>query len=369
MIKHNLIFIAPLPPPFGGISVIAKSLFEAGLSEKFNLIHLNTSKNSPTEKIGKITLQDVLLALRNYYNLTLICLKNRNYKSAFLVGTCDTGIIRDFGYIFILKLFRIKLILNLHGTRNISKKNMLISYLTKKSIKHAFCVLSPTKVDMKEALNVSKDKTNIKLFYNSTFVKSKYINLNKCKENNELRIIGIGRISEAKGTYDLINVCADLISEDYNISLTWIGKGAYKQDEENVDRIISASKEVKNRICFHSDISEDEKFQLLNSSHIFILPTYADNLPIAILEAMAVGLPVISTRVGAIPEVIDNQKNGWLIEPGDKTELKKIITYAYNRKNSFEEMRGSNKTLFAQSFSSYQRLKELASYASLQSIS
>ena len=59
---------------------------------------------------------------------------------------------------------------------------------------------------------------------------------------------------------------------------------------------------------------------------VFICPTLADYHPIVLVEAQALGKPVISTKVGAIPEIVLNGKTGLLIEPGDEAELANAIT-------------------------------------------
>jgi glycosyltransferase involved in cell wall biosynthesis len=64
-----------------------------------------------------------------------------------------------------------------------------------------------------------------------------------------------------------------------------------------------------------------EKDQALASADCLVLPSYAEGLPMAILEAMSYGIPVIATRVGAIPEVITDGREGFLIEPGDVSAL------------------------------------------------
>ena len=80
-------------------------------------------------------------------------------------------------------------------------------------------------------------------------------------------------------------------------------------------------------------VPEGEKILQLRSSDIFVLPTFSEGLPISLLEAMAAGLPIISTPVGAIPEVIDEGKNGFLIQPGDYEALaEKIVILAKDHK-------------------------------------
>jgi glycosyltransferase involved in cell wall biosynthesis len=77
----------------------------------------------------------------------------------------------------------------------------------------------------------------------------------------------------------------------------------------------------------------DEKLEIFFESDIFILPSYGEGLPITILEAMAAGLPIIATSVGAIPEIIEDGKNGFLTEAGDYVGLaKKILKLARDMK-------------------------------------
>ena len=57
----------------------------------------------------------------------------------------------------------------------------------------------------------------------------------------------------------------------------------------------------------------------------FVLPTRADNLPVAILEAMAVGLPVVATRVGGVPELVIDGETGYLVDPDDPRELARAV--------------------------------------------
>ena len=73
-------------------------------------------------------------------------------------------------------------------------------------------------------------------------------------------------------------------------------------------------------------ISGEEKTKLLNEVDVFVLPSYNEGLPISILEAMSYNLPIISTKVGGIPEVLKNEYNGYLINPGDLIALENAIS-------------------------------------------
>ena len=105
-------------------------------------------------------------------------------------------------------------------------------------------------------------------------------------------------------------------------------KGIEYEKSGEIDRIKDTciNQGINDHVTFRSGFSNDEKNDLLFGSDIYLLPSYAEGLPISLLEAMAAGLPIISTPVGGIPEVIVEGENGFLITPGDYVDLaNKII--------------------------------------------
>ena len=79
------------------------------------------------------------------------------------------------------------------------------------------------------------------------------------------------------------------------------------------------------------EIDGEKKLDAFRKSDIFVLPSYIENSPISIIEAMRAGLPVISTTVGAIPEIILDNENGFIGAPGDtKKFTEKILLLAKN---------------------------------------
>lgn len=134
------------------------------------------------------------------------------------------------------------------------------------------------------------------------------------KSGSCFTMLFLGELGQRKGIFDLLDVISQMRSCD--IKLLIGGKG-------DVDGVISRINELD--ICdyveFHGWVSGDYKVKLFYDSDVFVLPSYNEGLPISVLEAMSYGLPIVSTYIGGIPEVITNGKNGFLIEPGDKKEL------------------------------------------------
>ncbi len=107
------------------------------------------------------------------------------------------------------------------------------------------------------------------------------------------------------------------------VRLLFLGEiGGNKMEQELKEKISQLG--LSNSVCFHGFVSGEKKDQLLQSAHVFILPSWNEGLPIAILEAMSYGCAIISTPVGGIPEVVKG--NGILVEPGNVEEIASAIS-------------------------------------------
>lgn len=137
-------------------------------------------------------------------------------------------------------------------------------------------------------------------------------------------LLFLGRIGSRKGAYDLLAVLKELDRElDADIRLCMCGDGEEKEAKEYIKRL-----GLEHRIGNLGWISGGEKEQILKHTMVNILPSYHEGLPMTILETMARGIPNISTRIAAVPEVIEDGVNGFLIEPGDRQALKQAILTA-----------------------------------------
>ena len=154
------------------------------------------------------------------------------------------------------------------------------------------------------------------------------------KEKNIFNFLYLGHIYEKKGIFDLVSIIKDHRKEYKGRLMLHIGGGLYE-----VDRLLNILKEDKldDVIKFEGWVSGDKKEELLNTSNAYILPSYAEGVPISILEAMSYHLPIIATEVGGIPSIVGD-KNGILIEPGNKQQLKSAIDVLINSEQQREKM-------------------------------
>jgi glycosyltransferase involved in cell wall biosynthesis len=126
-------------------------------------------------------------------------------------------------------------------------------------------------------------------------------------------IVFISNLIKSKGIAELATAVNDLSLSNHEFRVSIAGKGPLSNQAET----LAADHD---NVEYLGYISEREKQELLSKSSIFVLPSYAEGLPIAMLEAMAGGNAIVSTPVGSIPEVI-GKENGVLVEPGDTDQL------------------------------------------------
>jgi colanic acid/amylovoran biosynthesis glycosyltransferase len=135
------------------------------------------------------------------------------------------------------------------------------------------------------------------------------------------KILSVGRYIEKKGYPDLIHACAQL--EDLDFTCEIIGSGPM---EEELKKLV-AQLRLGNKVTITGPKSEQEIRSLLASSQIFALACCTekdggmDNLPTVIMEAMSAGLPVVSTRIAGVPEMIRDAETGFLVGEHDVTAL------------------------------------------------
>ena len=149
-------------------------------------------------------------------------------------------------------------------------------------------------------------------------------------------ILYAGTVCHRKGYDDLIRAFAKIAKKypDWNVVLA--GNG-----EEEKGRAISKELGIANQVEFLGWVSGEQKDKAFRESMIFCLPSYAEGFPMAVLDAWAYGLPVITTPVGGIPDVAKDGKNMLLFNPGDidalAQQMEKMIVNEELRKSISDE--------------------------------
>lgn len=132
-------------------------------------------------------------------------------------------------------------------------------------------------------------------------------------KSGKLRVLFLGFLIESKGLRDVITVAKAVKRGGDAIKLVVVGKG----ELEPLLRESIKEYELEGALEFRGWVEGEAKDMVLREADVFFLPSYNEGMPIAILEAMKFGLPIISTNIAGIPDEVDQGKNGYLLHPGD----------------------------------------------------
>jgi glycosyltransferase involved in cell wall biosynthesis len=138
-----------------------------------------------------------------------------------------------------------------------------------------------------------------------------------------VQFVHLAKLGKAKGSYDLVNAFSDLPPElRARARLVLAGNGDLEGVRRMAAPLNAGQKAGKvDRVRVLSWIDAHERDRLLAESDVFVLPSYAEGLPMSLLEAMAAGLPSITTGVGGIPDVFTHGVEGSIVRPGDRAQL------------------------------------------------
>jgi glycosyltransferase involved in cell wall biosynthesis len=154
-------------------------------------------------------------------------------------------------------------------------------------------------------------------------------NTERMNSNDKYKLLFLGLIGDNKGIFDLIKTIAKNKKQFENkLELKVAGNG-------EVDRLTNTISKwnIQNMVHFEGWADEKKKEELFRSADAFILPSYKEGLPLSILEAMSYGLPIISSKVGGIPDLLHKGKNGILVVPGNQRAIKNAIVKLMNNKD------------------------------------
>lgn len=164
----------------------------------------------------------------------------------------------------------------------------------------------------------------------------------------------LGHLCRTKGTYDLVEAVKIAVQIVPDIKVYLAGDG----DEQQIAELVQQGN-LENSITLLGWIDDAQKIDLLQKVSTIVLPSYGEGLPMSMLEGMAAGKAIISTTVGAIPEVIQ-EENGILIAPGDVSALADAMVRCCTDAAMMERMSANNIRCVEQRYSTRNMHAELA---------
>lgn len=315
--KLKVLYCIQLPPPVHGVTTVNKFIWESELiNKRIDKRIIKIDYASSLEDIDKFSFGKVLKFIKISLKVIYQTIFWRPKYMYLTIPPVGVGFIRDSFLIQIAKLTGIIPVLHLHGIgiQNRVKTKTLRNY-------YRFVLKGC------EIIHLSKGLINQELQplgLNSAKYHEVENGVGDFKEipvhqRTGKRILFLSNLVQSKGILVTIDAFSSVTKKFPDVELIVVGGRVSEEDDRKI------AEKLKERggkgIKFKGAVYGDEKFQLMQQCDLFILPTFNDTFPLVILEAMQAGLPIISSRVGAIPEIVEEGKNGFIIESGDTSGL------------------------------------------------
>lgn len=244
---------------------------------------------------------------------------------------------RKLPFVVLAKLWRKKVIVHFHAfspeTTFRSKYKKVYRWLFGKA--DMLIVLSPTwEQSVKETF---PQLNNIKVVYNPCTVEILPARYEKRKQ-----ILFAGTLNQRKGYADMIKAFAKIAQQHRDWQLVFAGNGEVEQG-----KALASSLGIERQTIFLGWVNGEAKDKAFKEASVFCLPSYAEGFPMAVLDAWAYGLPVVTTPVGGMPDIAEDGKNVLLFTPGDIDGM----AQCFERMISDEQLRSNiaeESTKFAQ---------------------
>jgi glycosyltransferase involved in cell wall biosynthesis len=305
--KKKIVMLgASLQAP-GGMTSVVVTLMNAGLFRKFNVDYISTY-----ERTGlRWQLRTMLRALVRMLRLLLtrqVALVHAHSASrgSFVRKSLLCALARGAGVPYVLHIHSGEFPV-FYGT----ECNALAKWWVRYTLRHAATVVCLTET-WRTHLQAVEPRARAAVIGNPVEIPPAL----PPSRDTVIEVLFLGRLREQKGVFDLLRALPQVLQRCPQMRFVLAG-------DEGIDacRAYAEQLGVAHALVLPGWVSGEEKAALLRRADLFVLPSYAEGLPVGLLEAMALGIPIVTTPVGGVPDLIDDGVHGLMVAPKDAAAL------------------------------------------------
>lgn len=316
----KVLFLSPFPPPYGGIATLTKVLFEKGLPEPYYATVVDTKAigNKDDSKFQRF-LNEIYRESRILIKLLGHLVFKRPSVVHLNCSVSPIGVNRDLVCVMMARLFGVPVLTHYHG--NLGDYNVKEEYpISNFSLKNLVRLTSINIYSNIPSLRFASSGLGLNLDPKTNYILPNYASdkiwnyKHNPQEKTRMRCAFIGTLCKGKGT-DLIVELAKIMPEfDFEL----VGRTM-----PDVEMLLTNNPPKNLKLC--GLMEQLEVYDYLQTVDILVFPSLTEGFPLSMVEAMSVGLPIVCTDVGSLPEMIDDGLGGHVVRVGDLRAFQRSI--------------------------------------------
>jgi glycosyltransferase involved in cell wall biosynthesis len=346
----EVLVIGQLPPPVHGSNVMTAELLASLGRLDVRWVFIDKRLSHRIDEVERLSLRKIFRAMGLAGRVGFAAIRHRRIGVCIYLLACTPhAFILDAFLIFLLRVTKMDVVPYLHGIgfRDLGASGWYRRWLVGTTLRASNRVVVLGRAG---AIDVAEWVESGRITSIPNTLPDDPIPSAPSRHDSVCRILYISTLSRAKGAMDLIRAAGDVLTSVPDAEFVIAGQ-SYDPGFDQELRSAAIAANVGGRIRFLGPVYGAEKGDLLASSDVFVLPTRHENQPLVILEAMRAGVPVVSTRVGTIPDQVEQGVNGYLVEPGDVAELSSRLKRLCMAKDERVRMGVEGRRIFSERFS------------------
>lgn len=345
--KKKILLFIKLPPPVTGATLINQYVANSKLlNQTFDIRTIKISYNELLNQMGDVKIKKFFKILYYYIKLIRELINFRPNLVYFQISPIGMAFIRDFLYVIVLKVFNKDIVYHIHGKGIINELSNSV-----KRLMYKFAFNKENIITLSRLLDYDISPVySGKIFHVPNGIPKRTEFNFKKKDNNPVQILYLSNLLLSKGLYDFLESLKFLNEQGIDYSGLIAGREADISEDDLIKKINELK--IGNKTKYLGPKYEKEKDEILSSADILVFPTKYKNeaFPVVILEAMQYKIPVITTNEGAIPEIVDNGKTGFIVSKSNPKEIADKLEILIKDKDLRESMGKQGRKKFLEKY-------------------
>lgn len=346
-----MLIIGQLPPPIHGSNIMTRIFLKSLKNIGCQTFLVQKNFSSKQEEIGKFTFLKIIKIFIICFNIGKAIISFRPILCFYFISVKYPTFFIDALFLIIIRILRVKYVLYIHGQimYNIgSNSSKFINFIVKKVLSGAFGAIILGE-NLRKDLNQFIPGNRLFILPNAIedFESEKIVR--KKKDSDAIKVLFLSNLRRSKGIIEFLHMVKIVTFKFKNVKFIIAGPIRCISFKKEINNFIK-DEELYTFIEMPGGVYGVQKENLFQNCDIFVFPTHDEAFGLVNLEALKWGLPIVSTNVGAIPEIVHHGVNGFIVEPRDANKLADYLMILLKDSELRTKMGNAGKEIYTKFF-------------------